>query len=128
VDNDGYVWFAGRLKHIIVRGGSNIAPQQIEEVLMQHPLIAQAGVIGTPDPVFGQRVEAFVVVHAGGSVTEEELRSHARTFLADYKVPERIRFVRELPRTFTGKLDRRALAELGSSESNAPLQRDESRV
>jgi long-chain acyl-CoA synthetase len=128
VDNDGYVWFAGRLKHIIVRGGSNIAPQQIEEVLMQHPLIAQAGVIGTPDPVYGQRVEAFVVVHAGGSVTEEELQTHSRTSLADYKVPERIRFVRELPRTFTGKLDRRALGELGSSESNAPLQRDESRV
>jgi long-chain acyl-CoA synthetase len=121
VDNDGYVWFAGRLKHIIVRGGSNIAPQQIEEVLMQHPLIAQAGVIGTPDPVYGQRVEAFVVVQAGGSVTEEDLRSHARTSLADYKVPEQIRFVTELPKTFTGKLDRRALAQLASSESNAPL-------
>jgi long-chain acyl-CoA synthetase len=112
-DPDGYYWFEGRKKQIIIRGGSNIAPQEVEEALYHHPAVLEAGVIGMPDPVYGERVVAFVSLRS--PVTEEELRQFARTRLADYKVPERIRFLPELPKGITGKVQRRDLKEMAVS-------------
>jgi long-chain acyl-CoA synthetase len=108
-DSDGYLWFKGRKKEIIIRGGSNVSPQEIEEVLYQHPGIFEAGVIGAPDPIYGQRIVAFVSLRNGAAPGEQELREFARRSLADYKVPERIIFVPVLPKSATGKVHRSSL-------------------
>lgn len=111
-DEDGYYWFKGRLKQLIIRGGSNISPQEVEEALHQHPAVLEAGVIGAPNPLYGEVPVAWVALRAGHSPSEDQLRAHARKFLADYKVPERIFFLSELPKTLTGKVDRRSLRDI----------------
>ena len=117
MDEDGYIWFQGRLKEIIIRGGSNISPQEVEEVLLQNEAVREAGVVGAPDSMFGERVVAFVVVTEGCSLGEKELREFCRARLADYKVPERILFLSALPKGITGKVQRRALKELARAQS-----------
>ncbi len=116
-DRDGYIWFAGRLKQIVVRGGSNISPQEVEAALYRHPSVSQAGVIGFPDVLLGQKVAAYVALREGFTLSETELRDFAREHLADYKVPENIWFLPELPKGLTGKIDRRALAEMSLRET-----------
>ena len=111
-DEDGYYWFKGRLKQLIIRGGSNISPQEVEESLYQHPAVLEAGVVGAPHPIYGEVPVAFVVLRAGHLVNEDQLRAHARKLLADYKVPERIMFLGELPKGLTGKVDRRSLRDI----------------
>jgi len=110
-DGDGYYWFAGRTKQIIIRAGSNISPQEVECALQEHPLVREAAVIGRPDRIWGEIVVAYVVLHAGQSLSDEELIAFARTRMAAYKTPEHVVFMEALPRTPTGKLDRRALRE-----------------
>jgi long-chain acyl-CoA synthetase len=111
-DADGYYWFKGRQKQIIIRGGSNISPQEVEEALYQHAAVLEAGAVGAPDPDHGERVVAFVVLRTGETVDEEILREFARQRLADYKVPERIIFLDALPKGLTGKVHRRALKDM----------------
>jgi long-chain acyl-CoA synthetase len=108
-DSDGFFWFKGRKKEIIIRGGSNISPQEVEEALFQHPAVFEAGVIGDPDPIYGERVVAFISLRNVSSPGEHELREFARKSLADYKVPEKIFFISELPKGATGKVHRHAL-------------------
>jgi long-chain acyl-CoA synthetase len=112
MDNDGYLWFKGRLKQIIVRGGSNISPQEVEDALCRHSAIREAAVVGCPDPVFGESVTAFLSVYPGCDIpSEDEIRTFARRILADYKVPSAIHFRTELPKGLTGKIHRRVLRE-----------------
>ena len=111
-DEDGYYWFKGRLKQLIIRGGSNISPQEVEEALYQHPAVLEAGVIGAPDPIYGEIVVAFISLREGRQATPEELQQFARQRLADYKVPERILYLDQLPKSPTGKVHRRALKEM----------------
>jgi long-chain acyl-CoA synthetase len=111
-DEDGYYWFKGRLKQLIIRGGSNISPQEVEEALYQHPSVLEAGVIGAPDSVYGEIVVAFISLREGHQATPEELQQFARQRLADYKVPERILYLDQLPKSPTGKVHRRALKEM----------------
>lgn len=115
-DSHGYYWFKGRVKQLIIRGGSNISPQEVEEALYRHPAVLEAGVIGVPHPVYGEVPAAFVALRAGHSVREDELRAHARELLADYKVPERILLVTEIPKGLTGKVDRRRLRDILNAE------------
>jgi long-chain acyl-CoA synthetase len=110
-DPDGFYWFTGRKKEIIIRGGSNISPQEVEATLYQHPAVAEAAVVGRPDPLWGEAVIAFVSLRPGKTATEAELIAFARERLADYKTPESIRFRTELPKSPTGKIFRRALRE-----------------
>ncbi len=110
-DSDGYFWFEGRLKQIIIRGGSNISPLEVEEVLYRHPAVFEAGVVGRPDPIHGEIPVAFVTVKPEAEVSEHEIQAHARALLADYKVPEKVFFRAELPKGISGKVDRRALRE-----------------
>lgn len=111
-DADGYFWFMGRKKEIIIRCGSNISPQEVEEALYQHPAVLQAGVIGKPHPVYGEQVVAFVSLREGHEMGEQQLMDFAGKHLADYQTPERILFLPDLPRGPTGKVQRRALKEL----------------
>jgi long-chain acyl-CoA synthetase len=111
-DEEGYLWFKGRLKQIIIRGGSNISPQEVEEALYQHPAVLEAGVVGLPDPTFGEVPVAFVSLREGRAAAADELIAHVRILLADYKTPERTYFMDELPKGLTGKVDRRRLREI----------------
>jgi long-chain acyl-CoA synthetase len=114
IDKDGFVWFRGRQKEIIVRGGSNISPQEVEETLYKHPGVAEAGVIGEPNEYWGEVVLAFVAVREGHDVSAEELVAFSRQHLAEYKCPEKVLFLPVLPKGATGKVQRRALKELRS--------------
>jgi acyl-CoA synthetase (AMP-forming)/AMP-acid ligase II len=113
-DSDGYFWFEGRKKQIIVRDGFNISPQEVEEALYTHPAVLEAGVIGMPDPVEarGEQVLAFVALRDGYVISEDELREHARQRLADLKVPEKILFLEKLPKGMSGKIHRAALKQM----------------
>jgi long-chain acyl-CoA synthetase len=108
---DGYYYFGGRRKEIIIRGGSNISPQEVEASLDEHPAVSEAGVIGCPDAVWGEAVVAYVALRPGLTVTESELICFVRERLADYKTPERILFLAQLPKGPSGKIQRSALRE-----------------
>jgi len=111
-DADGFFWFEGRAKQIIIRGGSNISPQEVEEPLYHHPAVLETGVIGMPDLIHGEKVIAFVALRDGCTACEAELRDFVRARIADYKVPERILFLPSLPKGLTGKVQRRDLKDL----------------
>lgn len=116
-DADGFVWFRGRKKEIIVRGGSNISPQEVEEMIYQHPSVAEVGVIGEKDDYWGEVVVAYVVLRKGHAATPEELIAFSRQHLAEYKCPARVIFLDTLPKGPTGKVQRRALKELHANAS-----------
>jgi len=111
-DAEGYLFIEGRADDTIIRGGENIAPAEIEDVLLRHPAVRDAGVVGVPDEEWGERIAAFVVLHEGAEVEPDELRSWARARLRGSKTPDVVTFLDALPYTPTGKLLRRQL--LGS--------------
>ncbi|MFD7205512.1 class I adenylate-forming enzyme family protein [Streptomyces sp. NPDC059893] len=118
LDADGYLYVEGRVDDTIIRGAENIAPAEIEDVLLRHPEVLDAVVVGVPDEEWGQRIEAVVVPRAGGEVDTEELRALIRATLRGSKTPDRIACWTELPRTPTGKLVRRdVVAQLTGSPS-----------
>jgi acyl-CoA synthetase (AMP-forming)/AMP-acid ligase II len=104
IDEDGYLYIVGRKKDVIIRGGNNVHAVDIEAVLLDHPDVIEAGVVGIPHEVLGEDVAAVVVVTGSSTVTADELRTHCAERLADYKVPRRIEFSAELPRNATGKI------------------------
>jgi acyl-CoA synthetase (AMP-forming)/AMP-acid ligase II len=109
LDPDRYLSLVGRIKEMINRGGEKIAPREIDEVLLQHPAVGEAVAFGSPHPTWGEEVAAAVVLK--GPATEKELIAFARERLADYKVPRRLFIVEKIPRTATGKIQRRSVAE-----------------
>lgn len=110
-DHEGRYWFAGRKKEIIIRGGSNVAPQEVEDVLLQHPAVSEAGVVGIPDAEYGEAVVAFVSLRSARDCAERELIDFARRHLSDHKVPGRVHFLSALPLGNTGKVSRKTLKE-----------------
>ncbi|NJO33877.1 MAG: AMP-binding protein [Rhodospirillales bacterium] len=111
LDEDGYLSLTGRLKEIINRGGEKIAPREVDEVLMDHPGVAQAVTFGVPHDKLGEDVAAAVVLHEGREIGELELREFASSKLADFKVPRRLIIVKEIPKGPTGKIQRIGMAE-----------------
>ncbi|HET6156755.1 MAG TPA: acyl--CoA ligase [Dongiaceae bacterium] len=111
LDVDGYLSLTGRLKEIINRGGEKIAPREVDDVLMDHPAVAQVVTFALPHDKLGEEVAAAVVLQEGQSATEQELRSFAAEHLADFKVPRKIVFLPEIPKGATGKLQRIGLAQ-----------------
>jgi long-chain acyl-CoA synthetase len=110
-DEDNELWFVGRKKDLIVRGGSNVSPIEVERVLETHPAVREVAVVGVPDETLGQRVAALVVPveETAAADTVHEILAYAKTQLADYKVPERLEIISALPRNALGKIDRKAL-------------------
>lgn len=114
VDDGGYLFLAGRKSDTIIRGGENIAPQEVEVVLASHPAVEDVAVFGVPDTEWGETVAAAVVPRAGADVTPEELIAFSRERLASFKKPERVIFLDELPHSSVGKILRRELVTLVS--------------
>jgi long-chain acyl-CoA synthetase len=110
-DAEGSFFITGRIKDIIIRGGANISPAEVEEALSSHPAVQDVAVIGGPDRIFGEVPVAFVVARAGLSVTAEALETHAALTLSDFKVPRRYVFETTLPVGKTGKIDKASLAK-----------------
>lgn len=104
IDEDGYIYLVGRKDDLIIRGGENIAPAEIEAVLHAHPAVDETAVIGVPDEQWGQKIAAFVVLHPGKTANAEELTEFCRQRLASFKKPELIRFVEALPKNPLGKV------------------------
>jgi acyl-CoA synthetase (AMP-forming)/AMP-acid ligase II len=109
VDAEGYLYIYDRLKDLIVTGGENVYPAEVENALFGHPAVADVGVIGVPDARWGEAVKAIVVCRPGVEVAAEELIAYARERIASYKLPKSIDFVAALPRTLTGKILKREL-------------------
>ncbi len=122
LDEDGYCNIVGRLKDMVIRGGENIFPREIEEFLFTHPKIEDVQVIGVPDPKYGEEVCAWVKLHAGEEMTAEELRAFCQGQIAHFKIPRYVKFVEAFPMTVTGKVQKFVMreqmaAELGLAEA-----------
>ncbi|HLW87511.1 MAG TPA: acyl--CoA ligase [Terriglobales bacterium] len=110
LDSDCYLYLTGRIKDIIIRGGENIAPHEVDEILLKHPAVAAAVTFGCAHPTLGEEVAAAVVLHDPQSASEAALIKHCRESLAEYKCPAKIYLVESIPTTATGKIRRRAVA------------------
>ncbi len=111
LDEEGFLYIVDRKKDMIISGGENIYPREIEEVLYRHPKILEAAVIGLPDPVWGERVHAVVVLKEGESMSEEEVIDFCKQHIASFKKPKSVEFVDRLPRSPAGKVLKRLLRE-----------------
>ena len=117
-DADGFFFIVDRKTDMIIRGGENIYPREIDEVLYKHPAVAAAATIGVPDPLYGEEVAAFIVLKEGARAAEEDLIAFCREHLADYKCPKSVRFIKDIPKGPTGKLLKRELARQYSQSPN----------
>ena len=111
LDDDGYLFITDRKKDMIISGGANIYPREVEEVICQHPAVFEVSVIGVPDPKWGETVKALVVLRDGRCATEAEIVEHCRTHLASYKKPQSIEFLDTLPKNAYGKVLKRELRD-----------------
>jgi acyl-CoA synthetase (AMP-forming)/AMP-acid ligase II len=111
-DSDGFYFITGRRKELIIKGGENIAPREIDEALLRHPAVLEAAAVGIPDPNYGQDILACIVLKPGACCDEAELRAHCLTQLGHYKTPRLLRFVAALPKGPSGKVQRLRLLEM----------------
>jgi fatty-acyl-CoA synthase len=116
MDEDGYVNIVGRIKDMIIRGGENVYPREIEEFLYTHPAVADVQVIGVPDERYGEIVCAWIVLRAGEELTEDEVREFCAGRIARFKIPQLVRFVEAFPMTVTGKIQKFKMRELEIAE------------
>ena len=113
-DTDGYLYIVDRKKDMIISGGENIASREPEDILLLHPAIKQAAVVGIPHPKWGEAACAVVVLHESYRPTEEDLQTHCRQHLAGYKVPKAVLFVPSIHHNANGKIDKLALRKLAA--------------
>jgi long-chain acyl-CoA synthetase len=113
IDEEGYLYITDRKKDIIIRGGENVSPREIEEILCQNNKVAEAGVIGIPDKTYGEEIKAFVVLKLQEQASEEEIIAFCRESLPSFKAPKRVQFIEALPKNLLGKILRAELRKLG---------------
>jgi fatty-acyl-CoA synthase len=123
IDPDGYCNIVGRVKDMVIRGGENVFPREVEEYLYRHPKVLEVQVFGVPDAKLGEEVCAWIVLKPGTSATEEEVREFCRGQIAHYKIPRYVRLVAELPKTVTGKAQKFAMREAMMREHGAKHER-----
>jgi fatty-acyl-CoA synthase len=116
MDADGYVNIVGRIKDMIIRGGENIYPREIEEFLYTHPDVSDVQVIGVPDTKYGEELMAWVKVREGATLTEDDLKEFCKGRIAHYKVPRYVKFADEFPMTVTGKIQKFKMRETAVEE------------
>jgi fatty-acyl-CoA synthase len=112
MDDEGYVNIVGRSKDMIIRGGENVYPREVEEFLYSHPEVADVSVIGVPDERYGEEIMAWVQLREGSSLSDEELREFCRGKIAHFKVPRYVEIVDEFPMTITGKVQKFKMREI----------------
>ncbi len=105
-DEDGYISITGRLKGMIIRGGENIYPREIEDFIFTHPKVAEVAVFGVPDDFYGEELVAWIQLHDGVNYEDQEIRDFCRGKLSHFKIPHYIRFVNEFPMTVTDRLQK----------------------
>lgn len=118
MDEDGYVNIAGRIKDMVIRGGENIYPREIEEFLYRHPAVQDVQVIGVPDRKYGEELCAWLILREGATITEDDIRTFCQGQIAHYKIPKYIRFVQNFPMTITGKVQKFRMRDLMKEEMN----------
>jgi fatty-acyl-CoA synthase len=111
MDDSGYLQITGRRKEMIIRGGENIYPREIEDFIFSHPKVAEVAVFGVPDDFYGEQVAAWIELHSGETLSEEDIRVFCKENLSHFKIPKYIRFVKEFPMTVTGKLQKFKMRE-----------------
>jgi acyl-CoA synthetase (AMP-forming)/AMP-acid ligase II len=111
VDEEGYIYIVDRKTEMIISGGFNVYPSEIEQVLYQHPAVLEACVLGVPDDKWGEAIKAVVVLKKGEAATEEALIQHCKAELSSYKKPQSVDFVAELPKNPNGKIARKVVKE-----------------
>ena len=111
IDEQGYCNIVGRVKDMVIRGGENLYPREIEEFLFRHPKVQAVQVFGVPDPKYGEELCAWIVLKPGQSATEDEIREFCRDQIAHYKIPRYVRFVHDMPMTVTGKVQKFVMRE-----------------
>jgi fatty-acyl-CoA synthase len=119
IDDDGYCSIVGRVKDMIIRGGENVYPREIEEYLLRHPKVLDVAVVGVPDRQYGEVVCAVIRVREGNTCTESEIVDYCREQIAHFKVPRFVRFVDAFPMTVTGKVQKYLLREQQIKELGA---------
>jgi fatty-acyl-CoA synthase/long-chain acyl-CoA synthetase len=120
-DEEGYLHFVGRKKEMIIRGGYNIYPQEIESVLTKHPNIMVAAVVGIPDEVLGEVVCAFIQLKKGTEISEGEIKAFVKKQIANYKVPEKLMFIEDFPMTASGKIQKSRLLDQMDAKVSRPV-------
>jgi fatty-acyl-CoA synthase len=118
IDEQGYCNIVGRVKDMIIRGGENVSPREIEEYLYRHPAVFDVAVVGVPDTKYGEAVCACIRLRDGMNATEEEIRAFCRDQIAHYKVPRYVRFVDSFPLTISGKVQKYLIREHLRAELN----------
>jgi long-chain acyl-CoA synthetase len=111
IDDEGYLYIVDRKNDMIITGGENVYPREVEELLLSHPSVAECAVVGKPDAYWGEAIHAFVVAKSGQAVTGPDLTAFCRAALAPYKIPKGVHFVDALPRNSMGKILRRSLRD-----------------
>ena len=111
MDEDGFVYIVDRKKEMIISGGFNIYPREVEQAIESHPGVKEVAVIGVPDPVWGEAVKALIVAKPGVMISADEIIDRCRERIASYKKPKSIEFVSDLPKNFQGKILKRSLRE-----------------
>jgi long-chain acyl-CoA synthetase len=109
VDEDGYLWVVDRKKDLIIRGGFNVYPRDVEDALTEHPAVSLAGVVGKPDETYGEEVVAFVQLQPGAEATPDDLVEFGKQRVGKYKYPREVHIIPGIPLTPVGKIDRKAL-------------------
>ena len=123
MDGEGYVNIVGRIKDMVIRGGENIYPREVEEFLYLHPAISDVQVVGVPDRKYGEELCAWIILKAGQSATDEDIRAFCKDKIAHYKVPRHVRFVESFPMTITGKIQKFVMREVMMKELRVEEQK-----
>ena len=116
MDEQGLVRIVGRIKDMVIRGGENVYPREIEEFLYTHPAVADVQVIGVPDERYGEELMALVIVRSGASLTEDEVKEFCKGQIAHFKIPRYVKFVDAFPMTVTGKVQKFKMREMVTEE------------
>ena len=122
MDEDGYCNIVGRVKDMLIRGGENVYPREVEEYLFRHPSILEVQVFGVPDEKYGEEICTWIVLKPGESLTEEEVKAFCKGQIAHYKVPRYVRFKTELPMTVTGKPQKFVMRDMMVEELGITVQ------